>query len=265
MDSIITFPAAINANFNSNRRCYKYRLIVYNAKFSKSLFNKKERAKLTQKDGKFYLTKDFYGNLLNPQPEHQTTFMSVSKIFSKDQNYSDLRKDKKSNTLKIKINLNPYEWNLNKLDIFLESKEERDLAEKLIELGYVVQPVTFNDKDKFIHACADLILYDKTNKIPIEITTTAPSKTEALSGANSPHGHQWNKVSGRITPLVVYSLKNNLKSFMIANKKWEKYPHVKYLINDLINMNCHVLLSDFADNWSNEIAGKMNQLLINEK
>lgn len=259
-DTII-LPAAINANFNSHHHCYQYRLIIYNSKLSKLLGGKKERAKLIRQNEEFYLTKDNSGNLLNSSPEHQTTFMSVGKIFSKDKGYFQLNDGNKSSTLKIKLKLNSQDWGLHKLDAFLESKEERDLAEQLMEFGYEVKPITFNDKNKFEHACADIILYHAGNKIPIEITTTAPSESEVLSGINSPHGHQWTKVSGRITPLLAYSSENNLKSFMIINKKWKEYSHVQYLIKKLANLHCFTLYTDFLDNWSIEIAKEINRLL----
>lgn len=257
----IKLPAAINVNFNSYHHCYQYRLIIYNSKFSKLLFDKKERAKLIQQNGEFYLIKDTSGNLLNPSPKHQTTFMSVGKVFSKSKDYFQLENESKSATIKIKIKLNLREWGLHKLDIFLESKEERDLAEQLMSQDYEVEPITFNDKNKFEHACADIILYHAGNKIPIEITITAPSEREALRGVNSPHGHQWTKVSGRITPLLIYSLEHNLKSFMIINKKWEKYPHVQYLIKKLNAFHCFVLYTDFSVNWGTKIAKEINKLL----
>jgi len=263
MEETIILPAAININFNSHSNCYQYRLIIYNSKFSRVLVNKEERARLVKRDEEFFLIKDSSGNLLNPSPEHQTIFMSVGKIFPEIKNHLLLKN--KSNTMKIKLKLNPDEWGLNKLDVFLETKEGRDLADKLILLEYKIKPVTYNDKDKFESACADLILYHKETKIPIEITTTAPSESEALSGVNSPHGHQWTKVSGRITPLLAYSSENSLKSFMIMSKKWEKYLHVKYLVDKLKNLNCYVLLSDFSDNWSIEIANKINELLLKER
>lgn len=260
MEETIILPAAINVNFNSHSKSYQYRLIIYNSKLSRLLVGKKERAKLVKKGDEFFLIKDNSGNVLNPSPEHQTIFMSVSKIYSEIKDYLPLKN--KSNTLKIKIRLTPNDWGLHKLDVFLETKEERDLAEKLIFLGYKIEPITYNDKDKLEHACADLILYNGEHKIPIEITITAPSESEALSGTNSPHGHQWTKVSGRITPLLVYSSENSLKSFMIINKKWEKYNHACYLIDKLKNLNCFVLLSDFSGNWSTDIANKINEIVI---
>jgi len=265
MEKTIILPAAINITFNNDGSCCKSRLIMYNSKFSKVLFNKKERAKLIQQEGEFYLIKDISGNLLSPSPKHQTVFLSIGKMFPINENYFQLKNKKKSNTLKIKIKLNSTEWNLDKLDVFLESKEERALAGKLIKLGYKVEPITYNDKDKFEHACADLILYHNKNKIPIEITITAPSETRALSGINSPHGHQWNKVSGRITPLIVYSIEKNLKSFMIINQKWEKYSHVKNLIDKLKNLGCYTLFSDFSDEWDDKLANQINEILHKEK
>jgi len=265
MEETIIFPAAINANFNNHNNCYQYRLIIYNSKFSRVLVNKKERARLVKKEDEFFLIKDSSGNILNPSPEHQTIFMSVGKIYPEIKNCFPLKNQKKSNTLKIKIKLNPNEWKLDKLDVFLESKEERALAGKLIKLGYKVEPITYNDKDKFEHACADLILYHNKDKIPIEITTIAPSETRALSGVNSPHGHQWNKVSGRITPLIVYSIENNLKSFMIINQKWKKYPHVKDLIDRLKSLDCYTLFSDFSDKWDENLANQINEVLCKKK
>jgi hypothetical protein len=261
----VTFPAAINVMYNRSSNCYQYRVIIYNAKFSKLLFGKKEKARLIKKDNKFYLVKDNLGNLLNPSPEHQTTFMSIRSMLNDMNEDLPLGNTKKSTTIKTKVNLDPSEWGLTTLDVFLESKEERDLAEKLMGLDYEVETITYNDKNKFESACADLILYYKNKKIPIEITITAPSESYALSGVNSPHGHQWTKVSGRITPLIVYSTEKNLKSFMIINQKWESYPHVRYIIDKLKNLNCHVLLSDFSDTWSTQTANEINRLLHKEE
>lgn len=263
MEETIILPAAINVNFNSHSKCYQYRLIIYNSKLSHLLIGKKERAKLVKKDGEFFLFKDDSGNVLNPSPKHQTTFMSLGKMSPEIR--SILTFDKKSNTLKIKIKLEPSKWGLNKLDVFLETKEERDLADKLIQLGYIVRPVTYNDENKFGSACADLILENKKDKIPIEITTTAPSKSKALGGINSPHGHQWTKVSGRITPLIIYSVEKKVKSFMIINKEWENYPHVNYMMDKLKRINCYILLSTFSDNWDDKIANEINKMLYTEK
>jgi len=167
----------------------------------------------------------------------------------------------KSITYRIKLHLSPVDWSLNELDVFLESKQERDLAGALIKLGYNVTPITFNDKDKLENGCADIIVHKNRLKFPIEITTTAPSNSEIGGGINSPHGHQWAKVSSRALPLAVHSFKHNLPCFLVMNNKWNKYPHVNHLINNLKEFKCHLLLSDFVEGWSNKIAEEINKIL----
>ena len=259
----ITLPAALNANFNRCHHCYQYRLIIYNSKLSRLLFGKKERAKLIKKDEEFYLIKDNSGNLLNPSPEHQTIFMSVGKTFSKDKNYFQLKNGRKSITLKIKIKLNFKDWGLHELDAFLESKEERALAEKLILQGYEVKTITYNDQDKLINGCADILVNIKSRNVPIEITTTAPSESFALSGINSPHGHQWAKIAVRILPLLIYTSENKIPSFLVMNKRWEKYQHVSYFIKMLERFKCYVISSDFATDWANSVANKILEISNN--
>lgn len=256
----VTFPAAINVMYNRSSDCYQYRLIIYNAKLANLLLGKKEKAKLIKKEGEFYLVKDSFGNILNPSPKHQTVFMSIRNMLMEMGENLDLGNVQKSTTIKIKINLDPSEWGLTKLDVFLESQEERELAEKLILHGSEVRTITYNDPDKLINGCADLLLVASSMKIPIEITTTAPSESLALSGINSPHGHQWAKITVRILPLLMYTAENKVPSFFIMNKAWEKYSHVTYFKNKLEKFKCYVIPSDFATGWADQVANKILEL-----
>jgi len=258
-DNLITLPASINKVYDVYSNCYKYRLIIYNSKMSKLLLNKKIRAKLVKRGDFFYLYRDNKGNLITPRPTSQNLFMSIKKIILLDKKFLN----KKSKTIRIKLKLNPDEWGLVDLDRFLESEEEKELAGKLILLGYNISPITYNDENKLDKGCADLLLDLKNKRIPIEITTTTPSNRNIKRGINSPHGHQWVKISGRIFPLFLYSLNNKTPCFFIMHKKWKKYKHVKYFIDKLRKFDCFVMLSDFSKNWSKDIANKIHNKLKN--
>lgn len=258
-NNLITLPASINKTYDIHSNCYKYRLIIYNSKMSKLLLNKKIRAKLVKRGNSFYLYKDNKGNLITPRPKSQNLFMSLKKIIPLDKKFLK----KKSKTIRIKLELNPDEWGLVDLDRFLESEEEKELAKKLILLGYKVSPITSNDENKLDKGCADLLLDLKDKKIPIEITTTSPSSRDIKRGINSPHGHQWVKISGRVLPLFLYCLNSKTPCFFIMNKKWKKYKHVRYFTNKLEKFNCFVLLSDFSKDWAKDIANKIHSKLKN--
>ena len=167
----------------------------------------------------------------------------------------------KSNTMKIKLNLNPCDWGLTSLDRFLESKEERELAEKLILLGYKVFPITYNDENKLDRGCADLLIDFGKKKVFIEITTISPSQRDIKKGINSPHGHIWTRVSGRMFPLLLSCLEDKGECFFVMNKKWENYKHVRYFVKKLKQFNCFVLFSNFEKDWSREIANKIHNKL----
>ena len=259
MNKNITLPASINITYNTHSNCYKYRLIIYNSKMSKLLLNKKIRAKLVKIGDSFYLHKDDKGNLITPRPKSQNLFMSIKKILPLEKNLLK----KKSKTIRVKLELNPEEWGLIELDRFLESKEEKELAKRLILLGYKVSPITCNDENKLDKGCADLLVELEDKKIPIEITITSPSSRDIKRGINSPHGHQWVKVSGRILPLFLYCLNNKTPCFFIMNKKWKKYKHVRYFTNKLEKFNCFVLLSNFSKDWAKDIANKIHSKLKN--
>jgi len=254
MKGLIELPASINVMYNKNSNCYQYRLIIYNSKMSNLLFNRKLRAKLIKRKGAYYLIKDSSGNLVTPRPKSQNLFMSIKKMI-KEGEFLNLKN--KSNTMKIKLNLNPCDWGLTSLDRFLESKEERELAEKLILLGCNVFPITYNDKNKLERGCADLFIQLENKKVFIEITTISPSNRDVKKGINSPHGHIWTRVSGRIFPLLLSCLENKGECFFIMNKKWEMYNHVKYFAKKLKQFNCFVLFSDFENNWMESIANKI--------
>ena len=256
MKNTITLPASINVAYNKCSNCYQYRLIIYNSKFSKLLHNIKQRARLVKRDDEFYLIKDSSGNLLTPRPKSQNLFMSIKKMLSKE----EFPTSKNTKTVRIKLKLNPDEWGLVSLDRFLESKEERDLAENLMLKGYNVSPITYNDADKLNKGCADLAIQFDDRESLIEITTTSPSSKDK-GGINSPHGHQWVKVSGRIFPLLLYCVENKQICFFVMNERWKKYKHVNYFTNKLKNCGCFLFFSDFSNNWSIEIVDKIHRIL----
>lgn len=254
MNKDITLPASINIIYNLYSNCYQYRLIICNSKMSKLLLNKKIRAKLVKMGDSFYLHKDNGGNLITPRPQSQNLFMSIKKIVSLDENLLN----KKSKTIKIKLKLNPEEWGLIESDRFLASREEKELAEKLMLSGYKVSPITYNDEDKLNKGCADLLVDLENKKIPIEITTTSPSNKDIKRGINSPHGHQWVKVSGRMFPLLLYNLENNEHSFFVMDSRWKNYKHVNYFVNKLKNFNCFIIFTNFLEDWADEISKKID-------
>ncbi len=258
MKEIIKLPASINIMYNKNSNCYQYRLIIYNSKMSNLLFNRKLRAKLIKRKRAYYLIKASSGNLITPRPKSQNLFMSIKRMIKEDE-FLNLKN--KSNTIKIELNLNPCDWGLTNLDRFLESKEERELAGRLILLGYNVFPITYNDENKLDKGCADLFIQLENKKIFIEITTTAPSNRKIKKGINSPHGHVWTRVSGRMFPLLLSCLDNKGECFFIMNKKWGKYKHVRYFVKKLKQFNCFVLFSNFEGDWSMNIADKIHHKL----
>ena len=258
MKEIMQVPSSINIIPDKNSNTFKYRLIIYNSRMSNLLSNKKFRAKLTKRNGEYYLSKNSKGNLITSRFKSRTLFVSIGKMINKRE-FSNLKN--KSNTIKIKLNISPNEWGLTSLDRFLESKEERELAKRLMFYEYKVHPITYNDRDKLDRGCADLFLDWKGKKILIEITTTSPSSREVQKGINSPHGHQWVKVSGRILPLLISCLGKKSFCFFIMNKKWDEYKHVRYFIGKLERLRCFVILSSFSKDWSIEVVNKIRKVL----
>ena len=151
---------------------------------------------------------------------------------------------------------------LEHLDMFLESKENRDLAKELISLNYKVIPITTNNPKKLKYGVPDLILEFKNQKIPIEITTFRPTKLKSNSKRpNAPHGSTWARVSGRILPIFLYGLEKHLPTFIIINEKWKKFKHCRILAKKLKKFNCFIFFSNFQKGWHKKIANKIDNIM----
>jgi hypothetical protein len=269
-DNYIIVPSNLYVYKNSSRKKYKpthqFKLTIYNAKFSRVIESLKlrndVRVSVDYSKDVININKAKDGALLTPKPDRQFTYLSVGRYLSdsiKKEFIGNIKN--KSYGCRVKVKLNIREWGLKQTDIFLESKEENKLAKELILNKYDISAINGNSEFKLDYGCADILIKYNNIKIPLEITTVKPydGSNASIKGVNGPHGHVWSKVSCRILPVLVYSLNNDIKSFVVINKEWENYKHVQDIIKRFKSFKCNILFSDFSKNWTKEIVLKINK------
>lgn len=269
-EEMISLPGFFRAIVNTYRKLtHQFELVIYNSKFVKKVeeISKNNRnlarAIVELGDKNAIIKKNIFGNLLRAYPDSQTVRISIGNSLSRERKSEIIKKTANKNFgLRVGILINPKEWNFSVSDRFLESKENMELARKLINLNYKIFTVTTNDPNKLKYGIADLVLEFKKFKIPIEITTLQPTKLKINSKKpNAPHGSTWVRITGRILQIFLYGLENHVPSFVIINEKWKEYKHCRVLVQKLRNFGCFVFFSNFQNNWFKEIAKKIVETL----
>jgi len=247
---------------------YQFRLTIYNSKLTK-IINKLRlkninnmRVDVSYFNNLFNIRRSNSGAKLYPRIKHQYSCLSVANYLDTSLKKNLISKIKnQSYSEKVRIRLNPKELGLNKEDIFLDSKQENELAKELILNKYNLFVIGKNNNNKFDSGCADILIRYNNFEIPIEITTIKPIRDFLKKGLNAPHGYVWLKVAGRILPVLMYSINKESKSFVIIHKKWQKYGHVRDLTKRFKSFKCKILFTDFNENWVKNMVVKIDNEL----
>ena len=257
-----------------NSKSPKLELIVYNASLTNKLIdlNKKYdnyRATVEISGDVFIVSKSPFGNRFYPRTKNQFSTLPLAKIINLQKKYElgKLIQDNKNYYSKrVEVKVNPTDWNLEHYEMFSESPEERELVKKLSSI-FQVDNITANPKNSKRYGNADLLVTYKCQQVPIEITTSQPSKQkkEVNKGCNAPHGARWSKLASKILTLLIYTIENNFPSVVIIPDEWRPYTHTLQLQKSLQNNNCFIIYSSFKDNWAEIVTEKLCQILSDKK
>jgi hypothetical protein len=271
LNQIIKINGIIRAYKYKTWKSPKFDLTIYNGAFSNKIYSLMQsqldrQATIFLDGNQVCLKKDNSGNKIYARKVAQTSSLSIGKILSQTQKKRllNLFKNNKNHcVLKVKIKIIPNEWGLKFHEFFVESKEEQELVKSLSK-RFTVQTITAGSILAKNFGNADIIIQQKEINIPLEITTYSPSKRieEIKKGNNAPHGVKWCRIGARILPLLIYSTNNKSLSIIVINSEWERYSHTTSLKTQLRNLNCHIIFTDFKDNWANNVLGEIEKLPV---
>lgn len=225
--------------------------------------NKQINVDVKRKDKFFVINKNNEGNILKPKNRELVTCISGNKLLSKEEK-SFLQLDSNKFSFSTKIKINPNNFGLNKFQLYPDHDAAR-LANELEKLVFKI-PSRIMTSHAFEH---DLVTNYKNKKIIIEISQIRPSKKRS-NYLNFKHQSLGGCIRARIFDIYLNCANNKLKNqnnifgFVILNKKWKEYKHIKDILPECVLVNCFVLFTDFSNLvWPKKIAGDIIKIIEN--
>ena len=201
----------------------------------------------------FHINFDSKGNSPQIRDKEITISISSKRLLTKAE-ISKLRNENNKNCLPIKIIVGLDKLNLNRF-YFYPDKDSANLAKELEKLNLNIPNRIMTPKAYK----SDLEFNYKNKKIIIEITRRVVSKK--LYSSNFKHQHNGGNIRAHIFDIyrrcVNDKLKNKNKTmgFVILQKEWKEITHIKEIINELKQVNCHILFTNFQNkNWAKNIS-----------
>ncbi len=226
-------------------------ITIYNSKFGE------------MNNGQYCIIENFNGEEIIIRKSNQFMGNKLYFLISKSVGVSIPRKEipvklisrLSTKAIPIKIGIYLDEWDVSLQDLFsTESVEDGQLANALNKFGSVRKP------SKFDNLKSDIIFGYKNKEIPIEITTTKPSFE-----ARQPQHRMSSIKASQILMRFYFSIKWNylrgLSTVIVLHRDWEEQAWMKKERAFMKNFKCHIIFSDFSENWAHKSALEIKRLI----
>ena len=215
------------------------------------------------RDNEFFVIKlDNSGNLFKPREKEIVTCISGRTIL-KDEEINTLKDKKTKFSFPVKIKLDPSEFKLDRF-FFYPDKDASALANSLYKRN-IELPERIMTPRAFDH---DIEFNYKDKRVLIEITQVNVSKSKNMNFKHQPVGgniraHIFDIYRKGVNSKL--SNKDDIIGFIIINKDWRKFEHIRKLIPELSNLKCHIIFSDFKKNWNEGCSDRIIEILNNHE
>ncbi len=239
----------------SNKTFY----LMINSRRLADFLREKETRVIILREGKlFRITKNLGGNILKPRSRELAVCISGRSILTANENNLITSNSRKSfMTLVI---LKPQEFGLSLFDLYPD-EDAGELAKEIKNLGVelpdrIMTPYT----SKF-----DIFGKYKDSEMTVEITRLAPSQKSRTPNFR----HQ--PIGGNIRAHIFDTYracvrkkaenKSDLYGFVVLDKRWADYEHIKELLPECRELNCNILFTEFQESWAKDIAKRIKEVI----
>ncbi|OGI64017.1 hypothetical protein A2642_00570 [Candidatus Nomurabacteria bacterium RIFCSPHIGHO2_01_FULL_39_10] len=204
------------------------------------------KVKVTKEDNFFIIHKVLEGNILTIRKKEIVTCISGINLLTVEERSKLMNKEHKL-SFPVQVKLFPSQFNLDIYSLYPD-QDAAILARKLEEKGFniptrIMTPKSFDHDLEFIYA---------NKRIVIEITQTIPGKNNYLNFKHAGLGgivraHFLEAYHNCVNSFL--SGKKDTIGFIIIHERWKEYSHITKLIPEFSKVNCHIIFSNFKDNW----------------
>lgn len=224
-----------------------YYLMINSRRLCTFLSEKDQLSVGILRQGEFFVVRrNEKGNVLNLRSKELITCISGRALLSDEERKILTSKDTKF-SFPVKVKLSPEEFGLDKYSLYPD--EDAAKLGRALSIGKIVIPNRIMTPKAFPH---DLEFLHHNKRVIIEITQVKPGKENYLNFRHQPQG---GSVRAHIFDIyrrcvnAALSGEKNIIGFVILHKGWEKHNHVTQLIPELKNINCHILFTNFDQQW----------------